>query len=125
MKKVILSVLGLAALAGCSSSYDYYTTDVRYRQKGKDCVYYYNEDGDKFNESIRSLKDSKQIVYRNTSCYDLYMDDTFGYAERNDRKTIVPVYTEEKPAKPACGCQKCAKKQVLKNRYVIVSSMAD
>ena len=122
MKKVILSVLGLALLAGCSG-YDYYKTDVRYRQKGKDCVYYYNEKGKKFNEDIRSLKDAKKVVYRNVRCEDLYGKDTYGYTERNDRKAIIPAYIEEKPAvttAPSCGCSKCGKRQVLKNRYVIV-----
>jgi uncharacterized protein YxeA len=120
MKKVILSLLSLTLLAGCSG-YDYYKTNVRYRQKGEDCVYFYNEKGKRFNDDIRSLKDAKKIVYRNVRCEDLYMKDTFGYAERNDRKAIVPVFVEEKPA-PTCGCNKCAKKQVLKNRYVIVPS---
>ena len=117
MKNVILSVAGLALLAGCSG-YDYYETDLRYRQDGKDCIYYFGEKGKKFNEDIRSLKDAKQIVYRNTQCSDLYGDDTFNY-ERNDRKAIIPVYTEQKASK--CGCSKCAKKQFLKNRYIIVS----
>jgi hypothetical protein len=121
MKKVILSMLGLGLIAGCSG-YDYYKTDLRYRQEGKDCVYYFNEKGDKFNEEIRSLKDAKKVVYRNTQCSDLYNDDTFGF-ERNDRKAIVPVYTEEKPVSK-CGCTKCGKKRTLKNRYVIVPSYA-
>lgn len=125
MKKVCLSVLALIAVAGCSG-YDYYESDVRYRQKGEDCVYYYEEDGQKFNEEIRSLKDAKKIVYRNIKCSELYMTDTFGYAERNDRKAIVPVYVENKPAKKTgCGCSKCAKKQVLQTRYVIVPSWED
>ena len=120
MNKVLLSVLGLTLIAGCSG-YDYYKTDLRYRQEGKDCVYYYNEKGDKFNSEIRSLKDAKKVVYRNTQCADLYNDDTFGF-ERNDRKAIVPVYTEE-PSAPKCGCARCGKKQVLKNKYIIVPSM--
>ena len=115
-------MLGLGLIAGCSS-YDYYKTDLRYRQEGSDCVYYYNEKGDKFNEEIRSLKDAKKVVYRNTQCADLYNDDTFGF-ERNDRKAIVPVYTEEKPVAPKCGCNVCGKKRTLKNRYVIVPSYA-
>lgn len=119
MKKVILSLLGLTLIAGCSG-YDYYKTDVRYRQKGKDCVYYYNEKGKKFNEEIRSLKDAKKVVYRNVKCEDLYGNDTYGYTQRNDRKAIVPAFVEEKPAETSCGCKTCAKKQVLKNRYVIV-----
>ena len=121
MKKVILSVLGLTLLAACSG-YDYYKTDVRYRQEGKDCVYYYGEKGNKFNDEIRSLKDAKKIVYRNTNCQDLYMDDTFG-AERNDRKAIVPVYTEPKVVSK-CGCTRCTGKQTLKNRYIIVPAYA-
>lgn len=121
MKKVILSVASLVMLASCSG-YDYYETDVRYRQKGEDCVYYYSENGDKFNRDIRSLKDAKKIVYRNTRCEDLYNDDTFG-AQRNDRKAVVPVFTE--PQVKTCGCNKCGKKQVLKNRYIIVPSYMD
>ena len=117
MKKVILSVLGLTLLAGCSG-YDYYKTDVRYRQNGHDCVYYFGEKGQKFNEDIRSLKDAKQIVYRNTRCEDLYNDDTFNY-ERNDRKAIIPVYAEPKVSS-SCGCNRCARKQALKNRYIVV-----
>lgn len=121
MKKVILSVLGLTLLAACSG-YDYYKTDVRYRQEGNDCVYYYGEKGNKFNEEIRSLKDAKKIVYRNTRCQDLYMDDTFG-AQRNDRKAIVPVYSEPKVVSK-CGCTRCGRKQTLKNRYIIVPAYA-
>jgi hypothetical protein len=142
MKKVILSLLGLTLLAGCSG-YDYYKTNVRYRQNGRDCIYYYTEKGQKFNEDIRSLKDAKQIVYRNVRCQDLYMDDTFGYADREDRRVIVPAFVAEahqgpmmeqqqpmpvmQPVMPVqkCGCNKCGKKQVLKNRYVIVPAYAD
>jgi len=117
MKKAVLSVLALALVAACSG-YDYYKTDVRYRQEGKDCVYYYAEKGKKFNEDIRSLKDAKKIVYANTLCSELYESDIFN-TERNDRKAIVPAYTEQKSTK--CGCSKCGgKKQVLKNRYIIV-----
>ncbi len=116
MKKIVLSMLGLALVAGCSG-YDYYKTDVRYRQVGEDCVYYYEEDGKKFNADIRSLADDKKIVYRNTRCSDLYESDIFN-TERNDRKAIVPAYTEQKSTK--CGCSKCSKKQVLKSRYIIV-----
>ena len=123
MNKIIASVMGLLVLAGCSG-YDYYKTDVRYRQKGEDCVYYFTEDGKKFNNEIRTLSDDKKIVYRNTDCKDLYMKDTLGFA-RNERKVVLPVFTEDKPmpaapAAPTCGCNKCAKKQVLKNRFVIV-----
>ena len=118
MKKIILSVLGLSLVAACSS-YDYYKSDVRYRQEGKDCVYYYAEKGKKFNEDIRSLKDAKRIVYANAQCSDLYLNDTFDY-ERNDRKAIVPVYVEPKST-AKCGCSQCSKKRAVKNRYIIVS----
>ena len=122
MKKVILSVLGLALVAGCSG-YDYYKTDVRYRQKGDDCVYYYSEDGKKFSNEIRDLKDAKKIVYKNTSCADLYGKDSFDYMQRT-RNAILPARVEEEMPAPKCGCQACAKKQVLKSRYVIVPSYA-
>ena len=118
MKKVILSLLGLTVMAACSG-YDYYKTDVRYRQEGDNCVYYYNEKGKQFNSEIRNLKDAKQIVYKNVKCEDLYLNDSYGYSERNDRKAIIPAYVEEKTT-PTCGCKTCGKKQVLKNRYVIV-----
>ena len=123
MKKVILSLLGFVLIAGCSG-YDYYKTNVRYRQVGNDCVYYYNEKGKEFNEDIRSMKDAKKVVYRNIKCEDLYMDDTFGYSQRNDRKAIMPVFTEEKKLESKCGCKTCGKKQTLKNRYVIVPAYA-
>ncbi len=123
MKKVILSVLGLALVAGCSG-YDYYETGVRYRQKGNDCVYYYSEEGEKFNNEIRDLEDAKKIVYRNTNCADLYAKDTYGYDKRT-RNAILPARVEEEaPVAPKCGCQTCAKKQVLKNKYIIVPSYA-
>ncbi|MCQ2568115.1 MAG: hypothetical protein MJ163_00755 [Alphaproteobacteria bacterium] len=122
MNKFVLSMLGLTLIAGCSG-YDYYKTDLRYRQDGKDCIYYYNEKGDKFNNEIRSLKDAKKIVYRNTRCEDLYNGDTFGF-ERNDRKAIIPVFNEEKPVEQNCGCVSCGKKRTLNKRYIIVPSYA-
>jgi len=123
MNKVLLSILGLTVIAGCSG-YDYYKTNLRYRQSGKDCIYYYNEKGKQFNEDIRTLKDAKKVVYRNTRCEDLYNDDTFGF-ERNDRKAIVPVFNEEPQTTSKCGCARCGKKQVLKNRYIIVPGSAN
>ena len=122
MKKVVLSVLGLSLLAACSG-YDYYKTNVRYRQDGDDCIYYYGEAGEKFNSEIRNLKDAKEVVYKNVKCEDLYLNDTYGYSERNDRKAIIPAYVEEEKT-PACACKACGKKQVLKNRYIIVPSFA-
>ena len=124
MKKVILSVFGLIILAGCSG-YDYYEADVRYYQDNEDCVYYFDEAGNHFDKEIRSLRDTKKIVYRNTNCKDLYLNDTFGVS-RNDRKAVEQVFVEEKTAsKLKCGCNKCGKKRVLKNRYVIVPSYED
>ena len=123
MKKGVLSVLGLTVLAACSG-YDYYETNVRYYQDGEDCVYYYAEDGDRFNKEIRSLSDAKKVVYRNIRCEDLYLNDSYGYDERNDRMAVIPAYVDDnKPAKTPCGCDKCGKKQVLKNKYVIVPAL--
>lgn len=122
MKKVILSLLGFTLIAGCSG-YDYYKTNVRYRQEGDNCVYYYNEKAKEFNSEIRDLKDAKKVVYKNVRCEDLYLNDTYGYSQRNDRKAIIPAATEE-PVASKCGCKTCGKKQVLKNRYVIVPAYA-
>ena len=122
MNKTIVSLLGLALVAGCSG-YDYYKTDVRYRQDGDDCVYYYAEKGEKFNKEIRNLKDAKKIVYKNTNCADLYGKDTYGYDKR-DRNAILPARVEEEAPAPKCGCQTCAKKQVLKSKYIIVPAYA-
>ena len=118
MKKLVLVALGMGLLAGCAG-YDYYKTGIRYYQDGEDCIYYSRESGKKFDADIRSLREGKRIVYRNTRCSDLYMKDTFGYDERNDRRAIVPVSVEEKPA-PSCGCSKCGKKTFLKNKYIII-----
>ena len=123
MKKVILSLLGFAFLAGCAG-YDYYKTNVRYRQVGNDCIYFYNEKGKEFNEDIDSLKDNKKVVYKNVKCEDLYLNDTFGYAERNDRKAIVPVYVEEKPVMSSCGHNTCTKKRFMKSKYTIIPAYA-
>ena len=122
MKKSFLSLLALALIAGCSG-YDYYKTDVRYRQDGDDCVYYYAEKGKEFNSEIRNLKDAKKIVYRNTNCADLYGKDTYGYNKR-DRNAILPARVEDEAPAPKCGCQTCAKKQVLKSKYIIVPAYA-
>ena len=124
MKKVILSLLSFALIAGCSG-YDYYKTNVRYRQVGNNCVYYYNEKGKEFNDEIRNLKDAKKIVYRDVRCEDLYGKDTFGYPKRSDRKVFVPAAVEEGPVfTPKCGYQTCGKKQVMASKYVVVPAYA-
>jgi len=69
------------------------------------------------------LKDAKKVVYRNTSCADMYVKDSYGYTKR-DRNAILPARVEEEVPAPKCGCQACAKKQVLKNKYIIVPSYA-
>lgn len=122
MKKTALSLLGLTVLAACSG-YDYYKTDMRYRQDGNDCVYYYNEKGEKFSNELRSLKDAKKVVYRNTRCEDLYTEDTFG-GERNDRKAFIPVAVDDSSVMK-CACSKCGKKRTLKNKYIIVPAFAE
>lgn len=124
MKKVILSILGLAFLAGCAG-YDYYKTNVRYRQVGNDCIYFYNEKGKDFSEEIKNLKDAKKVVYRDVRCEDLYMVDTFGHSDRADRKVIVPVFSREKTMEPKCGLKACGQKQVVKNKYVVVPAYVD
>jgi hypothetical protein len=88
MKKALVSVFGLAVLAGCSSSYDYYNGGVKYAQEGKDCVYYSSEQGNKFISDIGTLASDKKIVYRNTQCSALYEKDIAGQNPRQDRKVL-------------------------------------
>ena len=103
MKKVLVSVLALVALAGCSAYYDYYKGGVRYTQDGEDCIFYSAERGRHFSGDIRSLNIEKKIVYRNTRCRDLYLDDNAGQAARYNRVIIAPA------AKKSCGCAKSCK----------------
>lgn len=119
MKKALFAVLGLSLLAACSG-YDYYKTDVRYYQDDEDCIYYSNERGKRFDYDIRALRDGNRIVYRNTRCADLYKRDTMGAAERNDRRAIINVPSVEETPAPSCGCSKCGKKTLLKNKYIII-----
>lgn len=136
MKKVLISVMSVAALAACSS-YDYYKGDVKYTQDGFDCVYSAAQHGRHFTNDIERLDDKNSIVYRNTRCSDLMKQDMF--VEKNkpvEPKSepkieqipqprpehaiiVVPVIKE---VGPKCGCKKCSDNQlVLKRRYIIVS----
>lgn len=120
MKKILVSVIALTALAGCASYYDYYKGGVRYTQDGEDCIYYAGEYGSRYSADIRTLDNSKRIVYRNTRCEDLYARDNFGAAPRRDRQVLAPA------AEPAtcnsCGCKSCAQ-PVVRRKYVIVPAM--
>ena len=101
MNKVLFSLMTVGAIAGCSS-YDYYKSDVRYTQSGKDCIYYLDEYARHYSEDIRGIDTDNRIVYKNTRCADLYARDNGGRVERNDRKIVVPAVTE------TTGCSKCS-----------------
>ncbi len=120
MKKVLCSVIALGALVGCGGYYDYYKSGVRYTQDGADCVYYSGEYGRKYSNEIASLDDEKKIVYRNTRCEDLYLNDNLGQDARHDRRVFVPA------ARPAPCDGKCVRKKcggaTLQRKYVIVSA---
>lgn len=112
MKKVLVSAIALATLVGCA--HDYYRGGVRYVQDGEDCVYYYGESGSRYSNEIRDLDTEKRIVYRNTSCADLFTRDNGGVIPSPKRAVLT------RAAQPAsCGCDACAKS----TRYVIVSAM--
>ena len=112
MKKVLFSVIALAALAGCA--YDYYRGGVRYVQDGEDCIFYYGEYGSHYSKHISSVDTDKRVVYRNVSCADLFNRDNGGITPRPHRAVLT------RAAKPAsCGCDKCEKS----DRYVIVPAM--
>ncbi len=120
MKKVLVSVLALMALAGCASYYDYYKGDVRYTQDGEDCIYYTGEMGNHFSSDIRSLNTGKKIVYRNTRCADLYNRDMAGTAPRADRVIMTPA--AQYVAASSCGCGAC-NATTVRRKYVIVPAM--
>ena len=103
MKKLLVSMMAVTALAGCTY-YDYYKGDVRYTQDGNDCVYYADEYARHFSENVRGFDGSDRIVYRNTRCEDLFARDNAGRVARNERKALVPVSVESVPAKACCGC---------------------
>ena len=113
MKKVLVSVVALAALAGCA--YDYYRGGVRYVQDGDDCIYYAGEYGSRYTSDIRGLNTDKRVVYRNTSCADLFARDNGGVAPRPTRAVLTRA---AQPAQSSCGCSTCGAK-----RYVIVPAM--
>lgn len=135
MRKVILS-LGVAALvAGCGATV--YEADLNYYQDGNDCVYYHHEKGGEVGPGISALDVSKSVKFSNVKCSDLYKRDTFDYETRQERKVIVPASQEEENlaiktmaaakegVESQCGCSKCGKKRVLKNRYMIVPAYVD
>ena len=107
MQKLLFAFLGLVVLSGCSSYYDYYKGGVRYTQDGDDCVFYAAERGRHYSSDIRSLDLDKKIVYKNTMCRDLYVNDNMGQLARTERAVLKPV------AKKECGCKQQTKKYVF------------
>lgn len=131
MKKVILSMIAVAALAGCAS-YDYYEGGIRYTQDGADCIYYAGEYGTRFSNQIRDFDRNKRIVYRNTRCEDLYARDTAGMAVRNERHVLAPAAVQPVVAttcnacnaqvqKTSCGCNNA--QPIVGRKYVFVPAM--
>lgn len=125
MNKILISVLTVSALAGCTNYYDYYKGGVTYTQDGEDCIYYIGENGRHFSSDIRNLDANKKIVYRNTRCADLYARDNFGMAPRTDRQILAPAaqYVEVPVQASSCGCNKtCGVSQAVSRRkYVLVA----
>ncbi len=113
MKKMLVSVFALTALAGCGGYFDYYKGGVRYTQDGEDCIYYAGEVGRKMSADVAGMDNTKKIVYRNTRCADLYARDMFGQEARHDRQILVPAAREV--TVPACGCNSCG----VSRRYII------
>ena len=114
MKKTLFVLFGLVVLAGCSS-YDYYKGDVRYVQDGEDCIFMSTEAGRRYSSDIRELNADKEIVYRNTMCRDLYLNDVAGQIQRTERQVLTTV-APKAAVKSDCGC--CQKKTTKK--YVFV-----
>lgn len=93
MKKLIVSAVALASLAGCTY-YDYYKGGVKYTQDGKDCIYYADEYARHYSDNVRGIDTDSRIVYKNTKCADLFARDNAGRIERNDRKVLAPAATK-------------------------------
>ena len=102
MKKLLMSVIAIGTLAGCSS-YDYYKGDVRYVQDGDDCVYYTTEYARDYSDRIRGIDGTDRVVYKNTKCSELFARDNAGRTPRNNRVVIAPVAAEPVAACPRCG----------------------
>jgi hypothetical protein len=121
MKKILISIFGLVALAGCSTSYDYYKGGVKYTQDGDDCVYRAGERGREFSDEVRNMDKDQKVVYRNTSCADLFKKDNAG-RYRQERQALRPAAAG---AGKSCACKRgCAQgAPVIRRRYVIVSDM--
>ncbi len=132
MKKVLISVIALGALAGCSGYYDYYKGGVRYTQDGEDCIYYAAERGRKIPGDFRTMDSNDKIVYRNTRCSDLYARDNLIAEPRVEHQIVAPA------PRPTCGgacpvcdacaakkptCGKCGGEAVLKRRYIITPAI--
>ena len=114
MKKTLFVLFGLVVLAGCSS-YDYYKGDVRYVQDGEDCIFTSTEAGYRYSSDVRELNTDKEIVYRNTMCRDLYLNDVAGQIQRTERQVLTAV-APKATVKSDCGC--CQNKTTKK--YVFV-----
>lgn len=133
MNKVLISMIGLVALTGCATKYDYFRGDIRYVQDGRDCIYYASEYGENFNDGIRDMDNGKKIVYRDTMCADLYARDNADADARHDRARIVPAFQETKAPAPCaqkcpaktCGCAEIGNQgpMILRRRYIIMPAM--
>ncbi len=108
MKKLLMYVIAMGAVAGCSS-YDYYKGDVRYVQDGDDCVYYSNEYARNYSDRIRGIDGSDRIVYKNTKCEALFARDNAGRTPRDNRMVVAPAAVEIAPACTKCGGECAAK----------------
>ena len=131
--KQVVALMAVVMVAVCSSRYDYYKGGVRYVQDGKDCIYSVSENARQYSVDVKSADLGKKIVYRNTSCADLYARDTMGQEVRNERRVLAPVsmmsetviesqhVVKSMPVvKKSCSC--CTKKKTTK-QYVVVSDM--
>ena len=134
MKKVLFSIIGLTALAGCGSYYDYYEGSVRYTQDGSDCIYYSDEYSRDYSENVAGFEFGKKIVYRDTRCEDLYARDMMGTGARNERRVLTPAANASNVATanivPVSTCNTCGYRpacsscgQVAARKYVVVPAM--
>lgn len=109
MNKVLISILTLVMLSGCSSYYDYYKSGVRYTQDGENCIFYSVERGRYFSDEISSIDTDKKIVYQNTKCDALYNRNAFSAKHHHHTATVTPPVKKSCDCKKSCGCKKSCK----------------
>ena len=99
MQKILSFLIVGGVLVGCSS-YNYYKGNVRYVQRGDDCVYYTSESAKHYSDGVERFSDDNRIVYKDTRCEDLFARDNVGRTARDERRVLAPASVVNRKPKP-------------------------